>query len=590
MNYKTVVIILITIIIVSCNGKIKTASDITEEDLSVHISYLASEELKGRLPGTEGDLAASAYIRKQLAYYGFKPASGNGFQEFEIAASVVPGENNMIEFNGTEFVQGTDFTPIGFSGGGYSEAEVVFTGYGFDLQHDDINWNDYSEIDPVGKWVMILRSDPEVENSLSLFAEYSADRYKCMIASDKGVAGVLLVSGTTYDKNDQFEKTSRGEFPVPIPVLRIKRELANGILKESGITIEELEIKLNDTRQPASFNTGTLIKASADLEQEMITTRNVIMQLPGNDPELASEYVILGAHLDHLGMGGASSRKPDTVAVHYGADDNASGIASLLEIAEWIAAKGDNSRTVMIAAFAAEEMGLLGSKYMVENLPVEPSSVNAMINLDMVGRLKENKEFQAGGAGTSPSFREVIYRNIDTLRFNLAITEEGYGPSDHSSFYGKNIPVLYFTTGAHPDYHTPFDSPDRINYSGLQEITTSIAWLVLDLAGEGEKLTFSEAGPKQGVSRGTRMKGVTLGIMPDFAGNIKNGLRADFVTQERPAAIGGMKNGDIIKSINGMKINNIEDYMFRLSSLENGETISVEVDRNGETVVLLITL
>ena len=590
MHYKTGAIIVITMLLAGCSSNTKTSSEITEEDLAIHIGYLASEELQGRLPGSDGDKAATEYFRKQLASYGFTPVTASGYQEFEVAASVIPGDSNSLIFNGTEYSEGSDFTPMGFSGEGSSEADVLFAGYGFDLQHNDVTWNDYSGVDPEGRWVMILRSDPEVENSMSLFAQYSADRYKCMIAADKGAAGVLLVSGTKYDKNDQFEKISRGEFPVPVPVLRIKRELANSILEESGNTIEELENRLNDTRQSASFNTGIRLTASTDLEQEMITTRNVMMQLKGNNRDLAGEYVILGAHIDHLGMGGASSRKPDTVAVHYGADDNASGIASILEIAEWIAAKGDNSRTVIVAAFAAEEMGLLGSKYMAENLPVEPSAVNAMINLDMVGRLKESRELQAGGAGTSPSFRKIIYRNVDTLLYNLAITEEGYGPSDHSSFYGKDIPVLYFTTGAHPDYHTPFDSHDKINYSGLNEITTSIAGLVNDLAGEGEKLAFSEAGPKQGVSRGTRMKGVTLGIMPDFAGNIKNGLRADFVTPERPAAIGGMKNGDIIKSINGMKINNIEDYMFRLSNLENGETISVEVDREGETVVLLITL
>jgi hypothetical protein len=502
----------------------------------------------------------------------------------------VAGENNSLELNGTLFTEDIDYTPAGFSGDGSAESEVIFAGYGFDFQHDEITWNDYSDVSLEGKWVLILRADPEVEKSTSLFSEFSADRYKCMVAADKGAAGVLLVSGVKYDSRDQFEKLSRGEFPVPVPVIRIKRGLANTILEKSGYTVEELEDQLNNSRMPASFNTGTVIKASADIDQEMVTTRNVIMQLKGENPELAGEYVIAGAHIDHLGTGGASSRRPDTVAVHYGADDNASGIAALLEIGEYIAAQKRNSRTLIIAAFAAEEMGLLGSKYMVNNLPVDPASVNAMINLDMVGRLKESRELQAGGAGTSPTFREIIYRNIDTLSFNLAITDEGYGPSDHSSFYGKDIPVLYFTTGAHADYHTPYDSPEKINYSGLDEISTSLAGLIIDLAGSGEKLAFTEAGPKQGVSRGTRMKGVTLGIMPDFAGNVKNGLRADVVSPGKPAAIGGMQNGDIIKSINGLKINNIEDYMFRLSALENGETISVEVERNGETVVLLITL
>jgi hypothetical protein len=590
MDYLTKTILVITLLLAACSGNKKSVPDITAEELATHITYLASEQLQGRLPGTDGDIAATEYFRDQLASYGFKPVTGDGFQEFEVAANVVAGENNSFELNGTLFTQDTDFAPVGFSGDGSAESEVIFAGYGFDLQHDEITWNDYSDINVEGKWVLILRADPEVENNMSLFLEYSADRYKCMVAADKGAAGVLLVSGTKYDARDQFNKLSRGEFPVPVPVISVKRELANTILEKSGYTVEELEDKLNNSRMPASFNTGTVVKASADIDQEMITTRNVIMQLKGENPDLAGEYVIVGAHIDHLGTGGASSRRPDTVAVHYGADDNASGIAAILEIAEYIAAQKNNSRTIIMAAFAAEEMGLLGSKYMVDNLPVKPAAVNAMVNLDMVGRLKESRDLQAGGAGTSPSFREIIYRNIDTLSFNLAITEEGYGPSDHSSFYQKDIPVLYFSTGAHPDYHTPDDSPGKINYTGLDEISTSLAGLIIDLAGTGEKLAFKEAGPKQGVSRGTRMKGVTLGIMPDFAGNVKNGLRADVVTPGKPAAVGGMQNGDIIKSINGLKINNIEDYMFRLSNLENGETISVEVEREGETVVLLITL
>ncbi|MCA1756446.1 MAG: M20/M25/M40 family metallo-hydrolase [Bacteroidales bacterium] len=590
MDYLTKTIIVISILLAACSGNNKSVPEITTEDLTSHITYLASEELQGRLPGSDGDMAATEYFRDQLASFGFTPVTGDGFQEFEVAANVVAGDNNSMEINGTPFTEGADFAPVGFSGDGFAESEVIFAGYGFDFQHDEITWNDYSDIDVEGKWVLILRADPEVENSMSLFTDFSANRYKCMVAADKGAAGVLLVSGVKYDSGDQFEKLSRGEFPVPVPVLRVKRELTNTILEKSGFTVEELEEKLNSSRMPVSFNTETVLKASADIDQEMITTRNVIMQLKGENPALAGEYVIVGAHIDHLGTGGASSRRPDSVAVHYGADDNASGIAAILEIAEYIATQKKNSRTIIVAAFAAEEMGLLGSKYMADNLPVTPLSVNAMINLDMVGRLKESRELQAGGAGTSPSFREIIYRNIDTLSFALAITDEGYGPSDHSSFYGKDIPVLYFSTGAHPDYHTPYDSPDKINYRGLEEISTSLAGLIIDLAGTGDKLAFTEAGPKQGVSRGTRMKGVTLGIMPDFAGNVKNGLRADFVTPDRPAALGGMINGDIIKSINGMKINNIEDYMFRLSSLENGETITVEVERNGENLVLLVTL
>jgi hypothetical protein len=425
---------------------------------------------------------------------------------------------------------------------------------------------------------------------MSNFAKYSSDRDKCMTAKDKGAAGVFLVSGVGFDQKDEFEGLQRGEHSVGIPVFRITRELANKILENNDQTIEILEDKLNQTRSPFSFETEMAVKATSELKEEKLTTRNVIMKLEGNDPTLASQYVIIGGHFDHLGMGGSSSRTPDSSAVHFGADDNASGIASILEIAEKAASLKSNKRTLIFSAFAAEEMGLLGSKYLVDHLPVDPKDVNAMINLDMVGRLKETRDLSAGGVGTSPGLRDLIFSNIDTTSFNLVISEEGFGPSDHSSFYGKDIPVLYFSTGAHLDYHTPNDTPDKINYSGISEISDIIFNITQRLSNDSTKLQFTEAGPKTQVSRGSRRKGVTLGIMPDFAGSVKNGLRADFVTPGRPAAQGGMKKGDIITSINGLKINNIEDYMFRLSKLSQGETISVELDREGETVVILVTL
>jgi membrane-associated protease RseP (regulator of RpoE activity) len=213
-----------------------------------------------------------------------------------------------------------------------------------------------------------------------------------------------------------------------------------------------------------------------------------------------------------------------------------------------------------------------------------------MINLDMVGRLKDSSSVQISGVGTAGDFGEMITSGNDTSLLRLTLSEEGYGPSDHSSFYGKNIPVLFFTTGAHMDYHTPSDTYDKINYKGMVTISSLIFKITEKLASSPDKLKFREAGPKIERGRLMRRKSVTLGIMPDFAGNVKNGLRADEVDPGRPAALGGMKKGDIITSINGKTVNNIYDYMSRMGQLKNGQTIIVGILRDGAKIELVIQL
>ena len=248
------------------------------------------------------------------------------------------------------------------------------------------------------------------------------------------------------------------------------------------------------------------------------------MMLPGEDDTLKNEFVIIGAHFDHLGMGGkgSSSRRPDTIAVHHGADDNASGVGMMLEIAEKFAlTKGSHPRTIICVAFTGEEEGLLGSKYFTDNPGIDLSKVNAMINLDMVGRLQESNIVQVSGVGTSADLKDIVTSLNDTTSIKLALSEAGYGPSDHSSFYMKNIPVLFFTTGAHPDYHTPSDTYDRINYEGMEKESSLIYAVAHQLVSSPKKLIFREAGPKEAPGGPMRKNGVTLGIMPDFNGTEK---------------------------------------------------------------------
>lgn len=590
MNYILQCLSLSAILFIgSCKGN----RDVTVKELQDHIKYLSSDSLKGRLTGSSGDSLAAEYIKSKLVSYGFTPLAGDGFQRFKVTKRIVAGKSNSLSLNGTDYVIDADFMPFAFSSDKSVEADVVFAGYGFSINADSLKWDDFEGTDVNGKWVMILRGDPEPDNNKSPYMPFSSDRDKALLAKDHGAAGVFLVSGPAFDPKDAFESLNSEGYPVGIPVLRIKKELADVMLLQSKNTIADLEKKLNGSKKPFSFNTGTIVKAQSEIVREMASTRNVMMILPGEDEKLKDEYIILGGHFDHLGMGGpgSSSRAVDTVGVHHGADDNASGIAMMLELAEKFAmTEGSHKRSIICIAFSGEEEGLLGSKHFAGNPGVNLSSVNAMINLDMVGRLNETNNLQISGAGTAEGLRDLIYSKTDTSVIKLTISNEGYGPSDHSSFYGKNIPVLFYFTGAHMDYHTPADTWDKINYEGMIQISGIIYNVAGSIASDSVRLKFTEAGPKSDSGRSPRRKGVTLGIMPDFAGVVKNGLRADFITPGKPAALGGMQKGDIITVINGLPVNNIEDYMFRMSQLKHGQTISIEVLRNDKKVILLIQL
>ena len=580
---------MVILFLISCSGN----REVTTKELQNEIKYLSSDSLKGRLTGSPGDSLAAEYIKTELASYGFIPLSGDGLQRFKVTKRVLPGKDNSLSVNGINYTPEKDFVPLAFSSNSGLESKVVFTGYGFNINTDSLKWNDYAGIDVKGKWVIILRAEPEPDNTKSPYISFGGDRDKALLAKDMGAAGVLMVSGPVFDPDDTFESLSTEGFSVDIPVLRLKREVADIILSKSKNTIASLEKKLNDSKKPYGFSTNVTVNGKAEIVREKSNTRNVVMILPGEDNLLKNEYIIFGAHFDHLGMGGpgSGSRAVDTIGVHHGADDNASGVAMMLELAEKFArTKGSHKRSIICIAFTGEEEGLLGSKHFTDEPGIDLTKVNAMINLDMVGRLNETNNLQISGVGTATGLKDLIYSKSDTTVIKLTLSDEGYGPSDHSSFYGKNIPVLFYFTGAHLNYHTPQDTWDKINYKGMVKISGLIFNVAEALASSNDRLQFKEAGPKVETVRYGRRKGVTLGIMPDFAGNVKNGLRADFVTPGKPAALGGMKKGDIITAINAKPVNNIQDYMFRMGQLKHGQTISVEVLRNDKKVVLLIQL
>ena len=568
-------------------------AEITISELRQHIAFLASDSLKGRKPGTDGGRIAAEYIAEEISKTGLSPIEKNSFQYFDVVTSISAGENNTFRFKDFEGEAEKDFTPLSFSENGDITAPVIFAGYGFDIKTDSVSWNDYSGLDVTGKWVMVLRGDPE-DNPHGIFSEHSSLRKKTLVARDHGAAGILFLSGPEFDETDEliplvYDQSQSGS---AIHAIHIKRSVADRIIKESGYTISQLEQRLISDRKPVSFIVQEEITASTDLVKQTVTTQNVAGILYGSDPRLKEEIIVIGAHYDHLGFGGAhsGSRRPDTLVIHNGADDNASGVAAILEIIEKLKAEQTKlKRSILFLSFGAEEMGLLGSKYFVNNPLVDLGKIKLMFNLDMVGRLDSTtKAITVGGTGTAVGLSDLVQRFSEGEELNVKLSSEGYGPSDHTSFYIKNIPVLFFFTGVHEDYHTPEDDVEKINLSGEKLVAEFVHDLIIEAANVPESLVYQEAGPKEQPSGRRRFK-VTLGIMPDYSEE-GEGLRVDGVINNKPAKRAGMEKGDVIVAMDGKPVKNIYDYMYRLEECKPGQRINVDVLRNGKNITLVVDL
>lgn len=569
------------------------STTISETDLKFQIGFLASDSLKGRKPGMEEERIAATYIRDVFSKAGLSFPVNNGLQEFTIVADILPGKNNSFVLDGTELKFAYDFTPLSFSSNAELSTSAVFVGYGFDIDLDTLKWNDYAGLDVKGKWVVILRGDPEPENNNSVFIPYAQERSKALTAKDKGAAGVLFVTPPDMDKVDtlmhaQFDKTPSD---AGIPVISITRSVASQILASMDYNLQDLIEGIKANHSPSSLYLPVTIQATTELVKQKVQTSNIIAVIKGNDPVLCNEYIVIGAHYDHLGLGGenSGSRVPDEIAVHNGADDNASGTAGLLELAQFLNSNRNTlKRSIMFVAFAGEEMGLLGSREFVRNPPVSLKSIKAMINMDMIGRLNPaSNTISVGGTGTSTESDTLIATLSANRPFLVKRSPDGYGPSDHASFYSENIPVFYFTTGAHEDYHTPSDDIDRLDLQGEVAVLSMIADLVQVIAARPEPLVFKEAGSKQAARYGRNMK-VTLGIIPDMVSGDNNGLRVDGTRKGGPAEKAGILKGDVIISLDGQPVTNIYDYMTRLGKIKPGQVAGVEIIREGKKEVLIV--
>ena len=334
-------------------------------------------------------------------------------------------------------------------------------------------------------------------------------------------------------------------------------------------------------------------------KEKQITTHNIIAVVPGKDKHLRNEYIVVGSHYDHLGMGGqgSGSRRPDTLGVHPGADDNASGDAVVLELARHFK-KARSPRSIIFAFFGAEEQGLVGSKKFLEwmkqednqrkNLPDSMKGIVAMVNLDMVGRMRDSA-MSVSGTGTSSQFKTMAEQAAAQTGLHISCVPDGYGPSDQASFVAMDIPVLFLTTGGHMEYHTPDDVPSTLNYDGMQQTLDFSKELITRLASMSETPDYISV-PSSQTMKHAKFK-VTLGLMPDVMGASRiPGLRADIVVAGKPAHNAGIRSGDIIQEIDGKPVKDIEEYMQRLSELQAGTTIPVKVLRGEEIITFEVHL
>ncbi len=635
------------------------------ERLRAHIEYLASDKLDGRRTGTPGAAKAAEYIAREFSRYGLRRTNGRDpagmsvleadspkryLQDFPYVAGVELGKGNKLSFladdtSVTNLQLGQDWMPLGLSSNGSISASAVLVGYG--ITASELKYDDYEYARASGRIAIVFSGTPDGSNPHGQFARYEDLRWKAIAARNAGAKTLVVIAGEDDFKQDRLSRLryDNRAGDAGLPVMVISRSAAVRVLGlENADALNQLQttvssFSLKKLAPPPGWspkkeswlmpNAQSMTLATEVVRRE-VQAANVIGILDGSDPTLKNETIVIGAHYDHLGRGGDGSLAPREGDIHHGADDNASGVAGVLELARLFTSQGGRPRrTIVFAAFGGEEEGLLGSNYYVNHPIVPLANTVAMINMDMIGRMKGNRLI-VGGVGTAPEWRPAIAaanaaerinvaatpessgslartststkptkmpivigtngRAVVTFEqekpFDLTLNEDGFGPSDHSSFYSKQIPVLFFWTGTHDDYHKPSDTADKINYTDEARTLNLVARIVRDVDAQDKRPVYTVAKSEStGRTGGFR---VYLGTIPNYADS-NDGLLLDGVRDDSPAAQAGLKAGDKIVKLAGHDVRNVYDYTFALGEMKAGQEYEVEVMRAGGRVALKIT-
>lgn len=555
-----------------------------------HIRHLSSDAMEGRGLDTKGLAAAAAYIEDELRAAKLAPAFGTSYrQRFPVKVGVKYGAKNEIAGLAKD-----DWTPLGFSSNGTIDAPIVFVGYGIDAPA--LNYRDYEGIDLKGKVALMLRYEPQERDEKSVFdgrrpSRWSALRYKVLQARERGAAAVIFVTGPLQDEaKDKLPALANDgpESPAGIPVIQVKTSVA-----QTWVDLAQFQKDVDADLKPRSRVLDARLKGTVSVDATYSHAENVAGIIPGRG-RLKDEVVVIGAHYDHLGHGGRGSMKPNENAIHNGADDNASGTAAVLVAArrlQELLKDATDRRTIVVALFSAEETGLGGSAYFVANSPVPVANIKAMVNLDMVGAMKDDK-LVALGSESAAEWKPLLERLGSELKLDIAASGDGYGPSDQTSFYAKQIPVLHFFTGTHERYHTPEDDADAINFAGAERAAELTARVVASLARGEVTPAYARATSAPAMEGDSRGYGAWLGTIPDFSAmeSSTGGVKLADVRAGGPADKAGIKGGDVLVEMAGTRIENLYDMTYALQDHKPNETIDVVVLRDGKRHTLRATL
>lgn len=577
--------------------------DITKEEVYEHIKYLASDKLEGRYPGTNGDILARQYLSREFQKYGLKPEGDSAYiQRFDMNNGVKAGKLNSLKFSGldgTVNVDGKDFTPLSISSNGKAEGRLVFAGYG--IKADVQNYNDFSdkngnEINVEGKVIVIMRYSPTYMNtSNDKFSAYESFRAKLSVIKELKPAGIIIITPPDNNSNEDdlmeigndLVRQNSG-----IPIINVRRSLIASMMSARGYYLNSIVNDINTNFKPNCFEfPDVTAEFNVDLQDDIAKTGNVIGLLEGSDPVLKNEVIVVGAHFDHLGYGGSNSMySGKEKLIHHGADDNASGTAGVLELAQKFSSdKNKIKRSILFLCFTGEEEGLIGSSYFTQSKKFKEFNIVAMINMDMIGRLKDNKLI-LNGTGTSSYWIPEIEKLNKTYNFSISMSPDGFGPSDHSSFYAKNLPVLMFFTDLHGDYHKPSDTYDKINSDGEAKVVRMVYDMAYDIVNEQTKPEFTKVVKKEEENKGERKSvRVYVGTVPDFSYN-GDGFKISGVQAGSPAEKYGILAGDIMIKFGDKEIKNIYDYTAALGEYKPGQEVDVTVKRDDKEVCLKVTL
>ena len=517
------------------------------ENITETVTFLSDDRLEGRATGSKGEEIAANYIATKYASIGLQPAGENKgyYQVFEFTAGKEAGPANYIEIPNSELMK---TQPLAISGNGKAVNTCVDVGFG--IVAEELEYDDYSDKDVKGKIALIKLSTPEGTHPHTDFYNYADERAKVATAVERGATAVVF-----YNTDENY----------PVDVLLDYSARTSAV---------EIPVVLIQVKQAEKLKDAGEVRMEAELNPIKKTGKNIAGIIDNN----AECTVIFGAHYDHLGYGesGGSLYRGEP-AIHNGADDNASGVALIVELAAKLKKSGNTGYNYMFVAFSGEELGLYGSKSAADKLLNEDACYNYMLNFDMVGRLDDSNSLVVNGYGTSPAW-EKIESFASAMNFNITTFESGIGPSDHTSFYLKDIPVLHLFTGSHSDYHKPGDDAEKVNMQGILDIMLLTQALVADLDDE-PKITFTKT--KEKTNENAPRFTVTLGVIPDYTFEGK-GMRIDGVSDGKPAAAAGIKAGDIVTQLGEFEVADMMSYMKALSKFKAGDATTVTIQREDE--------